>query len=140
MKGAPSGVLGEYVSRGPKADRKKLDEYLESVRDIEKRIDRASKEERLEGWRPTLAKPNMPRPADEIPQNGERDRAFELVGHGGIQRSLAGAVNITRKSMRKQAKLLRICAVPRQAHCTTQSSQLARSLSHCEETSTVPRS
>jgi hypothetical protein len=50
-------------------DRKKLDEYLESVRDIEKRIDRASKEERLEGWRPTLAKPNMPRPADEIPQN-----------------------------------------------------------------------
>jgi hypothetical protein len=50
-------------------DRKKLDEYLESVRDIEKRIDRAGKEERLEGWRPTLAKPNMPRPADEIPQN-----------------------------------------------------------------------
>jgi hypothetical protein len=50
-------------------DRKKLDEYLESVRDIEKRIDRASKEERLEGWRPTLSKPNMPRPSDEIPQN-----------------------------------------------------------------------
>src|SRR5207237_6019621 len=50
-------------------DRKKLDEYLESVRDIEKRIDRAAKEERLEGWRPTLSKPNMPRPADEIPQN-----------------------------------------------------------------------
>src|SRR5262245_12461125 len=50
-------------------DRKKLDEYLESVRDIEKRIERAGKEERLEGWRPTLAKPNMPRPADEIPQN-----------------------------------------------------------------------
>ena len=50
-------------------DRKKLDEYLESVRDIEKRIDRAAKEERLEGWRPTLAKPNMPRPSDEIPQN-----------------------------------------------------------------------
>src|SRR5262249_10315750 len=40
-----------------------------SVRDIEKRIDRAGKEERLEGWRPTLAKPNMPRPADEIPQD-----------------------------------------------------------------------
>jgi hypothetical protein len=50
-------------------DRKKLDEYLESVRDIEKRIDRAAKEERLEGWRPTISKPNMPRPADEIPQN-----------------------------------------------------------------------
>jgi len=50
-------------------DRKKLDEYLESVRDIEKRIDRAGKEERLEGWRPTLAKPNMPRPSDELPQD-----------------------------------------------------------------------
>jgi hypothetical protein len=50
-------------------DRKKLDEYLESVRDIEKRIDRASKEERLEGWRPTLKQPNMPRPADGLPQN-----------------------------------------------------------------------
>jgi hypothetical protein len=50
-------------------DRAKLDEYLESVRDIEKRIDRAGKEERLEGWRPSLQQPNMPRPANEIPQN-----------------------------------------------------------------------
>jgi hypothetical protein len=59
-------ALQPKVSTG---DRKKLDEYLESVRDIEKRIDRAAKEERLEGWRPTLEKPNMPRPSDEIPQN-----------------------------------------------------------------------
>ena len=51
------------------SDKQKLNEYLESVRDIEKRIERASKEERLEGWRPTLEKPNMPRPANEIPQN-----------------------------------------------------------------------
>src|SRR5262249_56646142 len=58
--------LEPKISRG---DRKKLDEYLESVRDIEKRIDRASKEERLEGWRPTLKQPNMPRPAGEIPQH-----------------------------------------------------------------------
>lgn len=50
-------------------DRTKLDEYLESIRDIEKRIERANREERIEGWRPTLSKPNMPRPADEIPQN-----------------------------------------------------------------------
>jgi hypothetical protein len=50
-------------------DRTKLDEYLESIRDIEKRIERANKEERIEGWRPSLAKPNMPRPKDEIPQN-----------------------------------------------------------------------
>jgi hypothetical protein len=47
----------------------KLDEYLESVRSIETRIERAGKQERIEGWRPTLDKPNMPRPANEIPQN-----------------------------------------------------------------------
>jgi hypothetical protein len=46
-----------------------MDEYLESVRDIEKRLDRAASEERLEGWRPTLKQPNLPRPADELPQN-----------------------------------------------------------------------
>lgn len=51
------------------SDRQKLDEYLEAVRDIEKRIDRASREERLEGWRPTLSQPNMPRPKDELPQD-----------------------------------------------------------------------
>jgi hypothetical protein len=65
-------VLDDTHSLQPKisgSDRKKLDEYLESIRDIEKRIDRAGKEERLEGWRPTLAKPNMPRPSDEIPQD-----------------------------------------------------------------------
>ncbi len=65
-------VLQETHSLQPKVsstDRKKLDEYLESVRDIEKRIDRASREERLEGWRPSLSKPNMPRPADSLPQD-----------------------------------------------------------------------
>ena len=50
-------------------DRRKLDEYLASIRDIEKRIDRASKEERLEGWRPTLNQPNMLRPQDDLPQD-----------------------------------------------------------------------
>lgn len=65
-------VLEEAHSLQPKvssSDRKKLDEYLESVRDIEKRIDHAAKEERLEGWRPSLKQPNLPRPADAIPQN-----------------------------------------------------------------------
>jgi hypothetical protein len=61
-----SHSLQRKVSAG---DRKKLDEYLESVRDIEKRIDHASKEQRLEGWRPTLKQPNMPRPADALSQN-----------------------------------------------------------------------
>ncbi|MFN9754602.1 MAG: DUF1552 domain-containing protein [bacterium] len=50
-------------------DRTKLGEYLESIRDIEKRIERAAKDERLEGWRPTLDKPNMERPADALPQD-----------------------------------------------------------------------
>lgn len=61
-----SHSLQPKISRG---DRVKLDEYLESIRDIEKRIERAGKEERIEGWKPTLAKPNMPRPADKLPQN-----------------------------------------------------------------------
>ncbi|MEO8593618.1 MAG: DUF1552 domain-containing protein [Candidatus Solibacter sp.] len=65
-------VLQETRELQPKIstnDRQKLDEYLESIRDIEKRIDRAGKQELLEGWRPTLGKPDMPRPADELPQN-----------------------------------------------------------------------
>ena len=56
-------------SRISRDDDVKLAEYFESIRDIEQRIDRASKEERMEGWRPTLAKPDMPRPASELPQN-----------------------------------------------------------------------
>src|SRR5438445_7051157 len=50
-------------------DQRKLDEYLESVRDVEQRIARAGEKGELQGWRPTLAKPNIPRPADGIPQN-----------------------------------------------------------------------
>jgi len=52
-----------------RADNVKLTEYFESIRDIEKRIEKANNEERLEGWRPTLEKPDMPRPANELPQN-----------------------------------------------------------------------
>jgi hypothetical protein len=50
-------------------DQQKLDEFMTSVRDLEQRIERATKEERLEGWRPTLAKPNVERPAAELPQD-----------------------------------------------------------------------
>jgi len=50
-------------------DQRKLDEYLESVRDVEKRIENAGKKGQLQGWRPTLDKPNIPRPADGIPQD-----------------------------------------------------------------------
>ena len=70
-------VLAEAHSLQPKVstnDRQKLNEYLESIRDIEKRLDHAAKEERLEhtrveGWKPTLKQPNLPRPAEQVPQN-----------------------------------------------------------------------
>jgi hypothetical protein len=61
-----SQSLRPRISRG---DNLKLSEYLESIRDIEKRIERAAKEERIEGWRPTLTQPDMPRPKNELPQN-----------------------------------------------------------------------
>jgi len=50
-------------------DQRKLDEYLESVRDVESRIANAGKRGELQGWRPTLEKPDMNRPADGIPQD-----------------------------------------------------------------------
>jgi len=51
------------------SDQRKLDEYLDSVRDVEKRIENAGKRGELQGWRRTLDKPNMQRPADGIPQD-----------------------------------------------------------------------
>ena len=48
-------------------DQRKLDEYLDSVRDVEQRIDHAGRKGELQGWRPTLAQPNIPRPPDGIP-------------------------------------------------------------------------
>lgn len=50
-------------------DQQKLDEYLNSVREVEKRIARAGKRGELQGWRPTLTEPNIPRPQDGYPQD-----------------------------------------------------------------------
>jgi len=50
-------------------DQRKLDEYLDSVREVEQRIENAGKKGELQGWRPTLSAPNIPRPADGIPQD-----------------------------------------------------------------------
>ncbi|MCE2727018.1 MAG: DUF1552 domain-containing protein [Planctomycetaceae bacterium] len=55
--------------RVSQSDRHRLDEYLSSVEDVEGRIKRAGQEGRLQGWRPTLDKPDMPRPADGMPQD-----------------------------------------------------------------------
>jgi hypothetical protein len=65
-------VMADSKSLTPKisrSDSHKLGEYLESIRDIEVRIAKAGKEERIEGWKPTLTQPDMPRPKNELPQN-----------------------------------------------------------------------
>ena len=50
-------------------DQQKLDEYLNSVREVEVRISNAGKRGEIQGFRPTLTEPNMPRPADGYPQD-----------------------------------------------------------------------
>ncbi|MBT7982785.1 MAG: DUF1552 domain-containing protein [Akkermansiaceae bacterium] len=50
-------------------DQQKLDEYLNSVREVEKRIESAGRRGELQGWRPTLTEPNIPRPKDGYPQD-----------------------------------------------------------------------
>ncbi len=58
-----------YKNKVSAADRRRLDEYLNSVREVEERIEQAGKAGRLQGWRPTLEKPDMKRPAEGIPQD-----------------------------------------------------------------------
>jgi hypothetical protein len=60
---------GDFRRQISASDQRKLDEYLDSVREVEQRIARAGRKGELQGWRPTLAKPNTPRPAGGIPQN-----------------------------------------------------------------------
>ncbi len=50
-------------------DQRKLDEYLNSVREVEQRIERAGNRGELQGWRPTLTEPNIDRPAAGYPQD-----------------------------------------------------------------------
>jgi hypothetical protein len=67
-------VLEEAKSLGRRVsytDRAKLDEYQASVREVEQRIEQAGRQGRLQGWRPTLEKPDLPRPADGLPQDIE---------------------------------------------------------------------
>src|SRR5882724_300372 len=68
------------------SDQFKLDEYLDSVRDVEQRIENAGKKGELQGWRPTLSKPNIPRPPDGIPQDiGEHMRLMADILVLGFQ-------------------------------------------------------
>ncbi len=50
-------------------DRHKLDQFMDNVRNLEQRIERATAEDRLEGWTPTIAEPNMDRPPEGKPQD-----------------------------------------------------------------------
>ena len=63
---ADAGDLRRQISM---TDQRKLDEYLDSVRDVEQRIEKAGRRGELQGWRPTLDKPNIPRPPEGIPQD-----------------------------------------------------------------------
>jgi hypothetical protein len=75
--------LRRNISR---ADQQKLDEYLDSVREVEQRIENAGKKGELQGWRPTLEKPNIPRPPDGIPQDiGEHMRLMADILVLGFQ-------------------------------------------------------
>jgi hypothetical protein len=60
---------GGLLRKISQSDKRRLEEYLDSVREVEKRIENAGKARRLQGWRPTLDKPNIARPADGIPQD-----------------------------------------------------------------------
>lgn len=60
---------GNFRRRISRRDQQKLDEYLNSVREVEQRIERAGQRGELQGWRPTLTTPNIPRPADGYPQD-----------------------------------------------------------------------
>ena len=71
-RGVLDAVLEEasrFRGRISTSDQQKLDEYLNSVREVELRLELANKHGELQGWRPTLNKPNVPRPPDGIPQN-----------------------------------------------------------------------
>ncbi|MFM7185435.1 MAG: DUF1552 domain-containing protein [Planctomycetota bacterium] len=60
---------GDLRRRIGVGDRRKLDEYLDSVRDVERRIEGAGHRGELQGWKPTLGGPDMQRPADGVPQD-----------------------------------------------------------------------
>ena len=51
------------------ADQQKLGDYLDSIRDIENRLDHDSAEPKAQGWQPSLSEPDMERPADALPDD-----------------------------------------------------------------------
>jgi len=50
-------------------DQAKLDQYLNDVREVERRLQIASSEGRYEGWSPKLTEPNIDRPPADLPRD-----------------------------------------------------------------------
>jgi hypothetical protein len=73
-------IAGDAKSLGRKVsttDRAKLDEYLNSVREVERRIQQAGQRGRLQGWKPSKDEPDMARPKDGLP--GDVDEHMRLM-------------------------------------------------------------
>ena len=71
---------GSLLRKVSGADQQRLDEYFHSVREVEQRIKRAGQRGELQGWRPTLEEPDIPRPADGLPQDiGEHMRLMSDI-------------------------------------------------------------
>jgi hypothetical protein len=58
----------EVRSNLSEADKRKLDNYMDTVRELEQRIERSSKP-RERGWKPTLSEPDMQRPGSGLPES-----------------------------------------------------------------------
>ncbi len=63
------GDAKDFRRKISRRDQQKLDEYLNSVREVETRIEQAGKRGELQGFKPTLTEPNMVRPTDGYPQD-----------------------------------------------------------------------
>src|SRR5262245_7813244 len=57
-----------YKNKVSKSDQRRLEEYLSSVREVERRIEDEGKAGRLAGWRPTLAAADLARTDAGLPQ------------------------------------------------------------------------
>jgi len=98
-------------------DRQKLDEYLDSVREVEARIANAGKRGELQGWRPTLDKPTIPRPADGIPQDiAEHMRLMIDILVLGFQTDTTRVTTLKLNNDHSALRFPNIASVEKQGH------------------------
>ncbi|NCA10850.1 DUF1552 domain-containing protein, partial [bacterium] len=98
-------------------DRQKLDEYLDSVREVERRIANAGKRGELQGWRPTLDRPTMPRPADGIPQDiAEHMRLMIDILVLGFQTDTTRVTTLKLNNDHSALRFPNIASVEKQGH------------------------